>query len=142
MDLAVETSKNQDTNELRIKRSSLGECRVACGFELASYAIPTRFDSTNQASELLEKGHTFLGEGALYKEIYGALLPLLESIPDGASLILEYHFFPLSEGIVGIKTFVLIETPAAAENEAQAEAIRLRTEPNWPSSRLPQAPLS
>ncbi len=117
-----------DTNELRIKRSSLGACRVACGFELASYAIPARFDSTNQASEQLEKGHTFLGEGALYKEIYGALLPLLESIPDGASLILEYHFSPLSEGIVGIKTFVLIETPVAAENEAQAEAIRLRKE--------------
>lgn len=127
MDLDATTSKGQDANKLRIKRSSHGTCRVACGFELASYAIPTRFDPTSQASER-EQGQSFLGESTLAKEIHGALLPLLESIPDGASLLVEYHFSPVSEGIVSFRTFILVETPAAKESDAVAEAMRLRKE--------------
>ena len=121
------TSKNWDTNEFRIKRSSHGTCRVACGFELASYAIPTRFDPTSHASER-ENGQSFLGEGALAKEIHGALLPLLESLPDGGSLLVEYLISPVSEGIVSFRTFILVETPAAKESDAIAEATRLRKE--------------
>lgn len=127
MSLDVALPISQGANELRIKRFSRGTCRVACGFELASYAIPARFDPTGQANER-EQGQSFPGESALAKEIHGALLPLLESIPDGASLLVEYHFSPVSEGIVSFRTFILVETPAANESDAVAEAERLRKE--------------
>ncbi|MEQ1741629.1 MAG: type IV secretion system DNA-binding domain-containing protein [Candidatus Nitrotoga sp.] len=127
MSLDATASNSLDANELRIKRSKQGTCRVACGFELASYAIPTRFDPTSHGNER-EQGQSFLGENTLAKEIYGALLPLLESIPDDASLLVEYHFSPVSEGIVSFRNFILVETPAAKESDAVAEATRLRTE--------------
>lgn len=127
MSLDATTSKSLDANELRIKRATQGTCRVACGFELASHAIPTRFDATSKDSER-EKGQSFLGESTLAKEIHGALLPFLESISDGASLLVEYHFSPVSKGIVSFRTLILVETPAAPEIDAMEEAKRLRNE--------------
>lgn len=127
MSFEATTSKSLDASELRIKRATQGTCRVACGFELASYAIPTRFDPTSHVSER-DSGQSFLGESTLAKEIHGALLPFLESITDGASLLVEYHFSPVSEGIVSFRTHILVETPAAQESDAIAEAMRLRKE--------------
>lgn len=127
MSLDVTVSDKQGSEEFRIKRTAQGFCRIACGFELASYAIPTRFDPASHASER-EHGESFLGEGTLAKEIHGALLPLLESIPDGASLAVEHLFSPVSSGIVSFRTLILVETPAANESDATAEAARLKSE--------------
>lgn len=127
MDLALTTPKSQITNQIRIRRSSHGTCRAACGFELASHAIPARFDPASNTTKQ-GQGESFLGESALAREIHGALLPLLESVPDGASLVAEYHFSPVGNGIVSFRTLILVETQAAQESDAVAEALRLKNE--------------
>lgn len=125
MDLALTTPKSQITNELRIKRSSHGTCRAACGFELASHAIPAQYDPASNKGKP-ERGENFFGESTLAREIHGALLPFLESTPDGATLVAEYRFVPSGNGIVSFSTRILVESPPAQESEAVAEALRLK----------------
>lgn len=124
MDLNSIPPRVLKATELRIKKISNDKFHVACGFELASYAVPSKFDSTNQNANSISE-QSFPGESSLAKEIHGALLPFLESIPDGAALIVEYHFLPVSEGVVSFKTYILVETSATNESEATAETTRL-----------------
>ncbi|MBL8330101.1 MAG: type IV secretory system conjugative DNA transfer family protein [Rubrivivax sp.] len=112
---------------VRVQRSRLGVCRITTGFALSSVAIGQPFDVQSRTQGSIWPGES-TGAVQIQADLRAALLPLLEALVEGASLLVEYRFDPSSSGPPRVEVRVLVESRALPEAEALREARQLRTE--------------